>query len=260
MRREILSCSAGIKAQPPRYAYETASYYQFQWIAVMEGELRCESEGGSVDLTSGGAALLRFGSAFRLSTGSEGYRGVFYIDPAPEEAWRGLARTLVLPPALRNLTELMHAEGLAPQAGSQDMLLGIGRVLAWKLIRLCEAGIALPGEADYGRQCAERAREALRMALTTSRTAQDILAGCGLSYRQLSRYFLNAYGLSPKRWLLAAKIREAQARLRETDMPVTALAYELGFSSSQHFASRFAMETGASPSAYRKRVRRRLAS
>ncbi len=248
--------SAGIKRQPPYYAYATSAYYQFQLIVVMEGVLHCESEAGSAALIPGRAALLSVGSAFRLSTGAEGYQAVFFVDPAPKDAlFHGSVRTPIVSTGLRAVAELMDSEGRLPQAGSRDIMLGLGRALAWTLARDETSGSARSREADYGKQCAERAREALRMALHSQRGARDILAETGLSYRQISRYFSQAYGMSPKRWLLDLKIKEAQTRLSATDIPVTALAYELGFSSSQHFAARFAAETGFSPSMYRSRAR-----
>ena len=47
------------------------------------------------------------------------------------------------------------------------------------------------------------------------------------------------------------RIDEARRLLTETRMDITSIAIELGFSSSQHFASRFKNLTGRTPSDYR---------
>jgi AraC-like DNA-binding protein len=50
----------------------------------------------------------------------------------------------------------------------------------------------------------------------------------------------------------ALKLAEARKLLVETSLPVSTIAAELGFPSSQHFATRFRKLTGQSPSALRR--------
>ncbi|MBN1942774.1 MAG: helix-turn-helix transcriptional regulator [Phycisphaerae bacterium] len=72
----------------------------------------------------------------------------------------------------------------------------------------------------------------------------------------LPRHFVEAFGLSPKQYQLKARINEASRLLRETRLGVTAIAMELGYCSSQHFATQFLAQTGQTPSDYRKTLRR----
>jgi len=81
------------------------------------------------------------------------------------------------------------------------------------------------------------------------------LASLGLSYRQLARHFTAALGVSPKRYQLLARMREAKRLLAETGMSVTAVAAELGYPSSQHFATQFLAEAGATPTEWREKER-----
>lgn len=78
-----------------------------------------------------------------------------------------------------------------------------------------------------------------------------LAAGSRYSYRQLSRRFKEVYGVSPKQYQLAARWEDAKDLLNDPELPVTTIAYELGFSSSQYFAQQFRAYTGMSPSDYR---------
>jgi AraC-like DNA-binding protein len=252
MRQVKQHQSAGLKAQPPHYEFRTRSYEQFQLIYVMNGVLLFETQGDTKSLESDTALVLRESSAFRLFTRDRGYDGVCYVSSGEREpAFRGEAVSFPAPPPMRALARLMQAEGKAPAKGSRDVLLGLGRALAWQAIRFSEKSREAADGQDYGRLCAERAREALDVAIYTGQRSREILAGMSLSYRQLSRYFQAAFGLSPKQYQLQARLREAQQLLRNTALPVTAVAMELGFASSQHFATQFAALAGCSPSAWR---------
>ena len=50
------------------------------------------------------------------------------------------------------------------------------------------------------------------------------------------------------------RIERARLLLAETDMPITMIAADLGYSSSQHFATSFRRDTGTTPSRYRRQV------
>ena len=59
-------------------------------------------------------------------------------------------------------------------------------------------------------------------------------------------------GLPPHAFLLKQRILRAK-RMLLSQMPVSAIAHQLGFSSSQHFSSQFKSATGMSPTAYAER-------
>lgn len=63
-------------------------------------------------------------------------------------------------------------------------------------------------------------------------------------------------GQSPQALIHAYLVEVASARLRETELSVSEIAYELGFSYPNHFTRLFRKVSGMSPLEYRKRVRR----
>lgn len=68
-----------------------------------------------------------------------------------------------------------------------------------------------------------------------------------------SGIFRRQTGQTPHAFLLEARIDRARELLSQRDRSITEIAHELGFSSSQHFATTFRKFTGLSPRAYHGR-------
>ncbi len=79
-------------------------------------------------------------------------------------------------------------------------------------------------------------------------TAQKL----GVSERTLQRK-LKGEETSFAAELLAAKLDEAQRRMRDTDTALSTIAFETGFSSQQHLSTAFKKAFGETPSSWRKR-------
>jgi AraC-like DNA-binding protein len=244
---------AGQKSQPAHYSFQTADYDLLQVIWVGRGRLFFETAGHEEALGPGRLLLLRRGGAFRLHTEEEPYSGVYFIaagDDRPE--FRGAPAAPVADAPARMLAAMMEADLASPGHGSAELLEGLGLALAWRAVRLVCAGAA-GAQQDPVRYWAETARGALEATLTTGRGAAEVLAPLEISYRQLSRLFHRTFGVSPKRYQVLARLREAKRLLTGTSVPVTAIAYELGYPSSQHFATQFRRETGMPPAEWRRR-------
>jgi transcriptional regulator GlxA family with amidase domain len=77
----------------------------------------------------------------------------------------------------------------------------------------------------------------------------------GVSEAHFARSFKDAFGVPPHRYLLTRRIERAKALLRDTDLPVTEIAFETGWNSLGTFGRIFRDITGESPSALRERER-----
>lgn len=76
----------------------------------------------------------------------------------------------------------------------------------------------------------------------------------GVSEAHFARSFKQAFGLPPHRYLLTRRIERANALLRDTDNPITDIAFETGWASLGTFGRTFRDITGDSPSAIRERA------
>lgn len=247
--------NAGRKAQPPHYRFHTDAYEQFQVIHVNQGELYFKDATGCVLLKPGSLALLREGSAFTLWTEAVGYAGVFLIAMGHEHpGLRGPSSAFQGSSATRHLAGLLASEAAAPGPETRTLLLHLGWALTWLAIRMDDRLRQSRGP-DAGAQMAEAARQALEASIYTGQSARKVLSSLGLSYRQLSRYFQANVGASPKQYQLKARLVEAERLLQNTRHSITEIAFELGYSSSQHFATHFTAHAGCSPTVFRCRKR-----
>jgi len=86
-------------------------------------------------------------------------------------------------------------------------------------------------------------------------TLQTMADHCGVQRTQLNKIFQKLTGSSPMEYLFRIRIERAKTFLRETDIPITEIAFECGHSSSQYFSKLFKDTIGLTPSAYRKYCR-----
>jgi AraC-like DNA-binding protein len=81
----------------------------------------------------------------------------------------------------------------------------------------------------------------------------ELAARAGLSVARFSARFKEETGVPPAEYILRAKIEEARRRLQLGRRTVTEIAYDLGFSSSQYFATAFKRLEGQTPGAWRRK-------
>lgn len=75
--------------------------------------------------------------------------------------------------------------------------------------------------------------------------------GMGLAPASVSRGFARAYGVSPKRFRLEARVRNAARRLPNWQGSLAALAAEMGFADQAHMSRAIAAMTGHAPARLR---------
>src|SRR5512144_2636370 len=75
----------------------------------------------------------------------------------------------------------------------------------------------------------------------------------GVSEAHFARSFKQAFGVPPHRYLLTRRIERATALLRDTDLAITDIAFQTGWSSLGTFGRTFRDVTGESPGEFRAR-------
>lgn len=74
----------------------------------------------------------------------------------------------------------------------------------------------------------------------------------GLSRSRLFRAFKKILGISPLQYLTEQRIREACVLLARTEMPISEIAYRVGFENSLYFSKVFREKIRQTPSSYRR--------
>ena len=80
----------------------------------------------------------------------------------------------------------------------------------------------------------------------------DLTRVAAMSQTSLMRHFSQTIGHSPIEHLLRIRVSKAQTLLRQSDLPIGAIALEVGFCDGNYLARQFRRLTGQAPSAYRR--------
>jgi AraC family transcriptional activator of pobA len=82
----------------------------------------------------------------------------------------------------------------------------------------------------------------------------DCARALAVTPKHLSRVLRQATGRPASRWIEARLMREARRQLAYTSLPVSTIAYTLGFADPAHFSRVFSRVEGLSPRAFRERL------
>ncbi len=80
----------------------------------------------------------------------------------------------------------------------------------------------------------------------------ELASALGVSESHAYRVFREAVGQSPASYIERQRVESACRRLLRPDAAITEVAFELGFKTSQHFATVFKRYTGFTPSQWRR--------
>jgi transcriptional regulator GlxA family with amidase domain len=100
-----------------------------------------------------------------------------------------------------------------------------------------------------------RAKDAIDAASHEEWPIARLARVSGVSQAHFARSFKEAFGAPPHRYLLTRRIERAKALLRDTDLPITDIAFQTGWNSLGTFGRIFRDVTGESPSELRRRER-----
>ena len=203
-------------------------------------------------LSTNPKGLVMFWMFFRLDSGT---RPILKLPPAEAKAFRK-ALTALPCRLFKGTDRIRHAFQRLFKL-YDDLPSGAFRSLAMRstvldlMLALIEAARIPPENTPNGNRI-ESLIAAMRLSPEQEYSIDAMARATALSSSQLITRFKQITGLPPYNFLLNCRIFRAKKLLCETAKPVTLIAQELGFSSSQHFAMRFKREFGITPSALRK--------
>ncbi len=96
-----------------------------------------------------------------------------------------------------------------------------------------------------------RAKDRMDAASHEAWPVQRLAGVSGVSEAHFARSFKQAFGTPPHRYLLTRRIERAKALLRDTDLPITEIAFQTGWESLGTFGRTFRDITGDNPGSVR---------
>jgi AraC-like DNA-binding protein len=155
------------------------------------------------------------------------------------------------PPELSALVTALRTQVFAAPGDSATPLLAsslVSHLALWLVSRHATAARLEPVADEL--PALQRVRDAeatMRERLDASHRLDVLAAQAGLSRFHFLRLFKRVYGTTPHAHLLKLRAERAAAMLQGTDMPVTAIAFELGFSSTGGLIEAFRQRFGVTP-------------
>ncbi len=108
-------------------------------------------------------------------------------------------------------------------------------------------GQADPGQDPELLRRLLRAKDRMDAASHEEWPVRRLASVSGVSEAHFARSFKEAFGVPPHRYLLTRRIERATALLRDTDLPITEIAFQTGWKSLGTFGRTFRDITGESP-------------
>lgn len=229
-------------------------------IHVANGHATVVLDGGEADLTDGDTLLLPVGRIHRCICTDEGTRRVVvgveeeligHSLPQPIAASEHdlLFRAADDSDVARLMTELAS---LSDSPGHASRLLGESAVLRIyaTMYRRWEQDGLIPGPSREN-AIVNAVTSYISDHYSEDLTATSVASRLGLSYSNMARLLSSHAGLGFSELLTATRIDAAKRLLITTDLPVTEVGYECGFTDTSYFISSFRRRTGRTPRAYR---------
>jgi len=181
-----------------------------------------------------------------------GYSALFMLEPTFRSAHRFSSRLQLSREdlgAAEALAERIEREAATSQPGHEAVLLGL-------LVELMAFLSRRYGESDVRESCAllemGKLISTLEQRFSESWTLAQMAKFARLSRTSLLRIFRQATGKSPVDYLIGLRVEAAKRLLRQSELTMTEIALEAGFSDSNYFARQFRAVTGTTPTAYRR--------
>ncbi|MCZ7648828.1 MAG: AraC family transcriptional regulator [Planctomycetota bacterium] len=237
---------------------QTAGVVIFQFVA--RGRMYYRDRRGAHEVLPGGAALFALGEESYygvrpefgepLTTHHMSLHGAGLLDHVNQLRARfgsvyRLGEDNPVLEAMRPLTDQSRPRSAA------DASLHAAALYAW-LMRLYAY---LEEQWSREKPPVERAVEELLRHPLQPWSLKAVSARHGVSREHLTRVFAARTGKGPAAWLAGAKLQKALELLRDTGLPVAAVAEQSGFTSKHTLARRVRKATGRSPGGYRKSSR-----
>jgi len=160
-------------------------------------------------------------------------------------------------PAIRSVLRRMWGIWADEGAPSRMLMRAAGCEILAELSRLGGAPFA-PARGGLAPWAERRALDLMHARLDEDISLDELAAEAQLSSFHFSRMFKQNFGVPPRVYLTRLRLEKACELLEHTDLSVTEIALEVGYSSNPVLARMFSKHMGMSPSEYRKSVREPL--
>jgi len=155
-------------------------------------------------------------------------------------------------PTIWHLGRELRAELRRHRKLEGDYVHSMATVLTRHLLSTYVAALRIPVEENgLPRFKVRRAIEYVHDNLINDISFRDVAAHVKMSAHHFARMFRQSTGTSPHNYIVRCRIERAKALLVEARLPISDIAFEVGYKSQSHFTTCFGRMTGVTPGAFR---------
>jgi len=164
-----------------------------------------------------------------------------------------ILKTITDKPLVRALIEALIREHINQQPQQQEVI----KQLINTIITIAARNIVLMSSAATAKPASQHAMQLLNyihqyIYEPKRLKAEEISKYFNVSPTYISQYFKTQTGQSLQEYIMEYKLKLIETRLRFTDMRISEIVHELGFTDASHLNRLFKKSRGISPSEFRK--------
>lgn len=245
-----------------RWNYKTHSHSFFELHLCRGGSCVLQLPHGTVTLKKGQLLLLPPHMPHTLLDLSADFRKFVWGFKAPPETGAALAAALSapqpteMPSEMANAADLLLSLAAAPSDGVYAVM--VGQLELLYVLSLRRFVPQRQEAAVHAADCLPAVRQFMIDNLSCGFTVREIAAQFYMSERQFYRLCVKGAGMPPRVLRESIQMEKIRALLSETDMPLAAIAAEVGFADAFALGRFFKRHEGLPPAAYRRALNVRM--
>lgn len=171
------------------------------------------------------------------------------IDVRPRDLYAGGDGVWTSAGVTAGIDLLLHLVRLTHGAGAAEV---VARSMVTPVFRPgSQAQYADTATPQLSGASVERLHHTVSANLSGLWTVAELAHACSMSPRTFHRWFGETVGTTPISWLTDLRIREAQRLLEQTDLPIAAIARNVGYASDDLLRKHFAARLRTTPTQHR---------
>jgi len=183
-----------------------------------------------------------------------GYHALFQLEPRYRKQHKFDSRLRLSPDELTRVMSIVDEMHTELDRHGQGYQFVVTAVLMQAIALLCRCYARPRNRASDSLLHIADALSYIESHYADEVTLHDLCRVAQMPTRTFMRSFREATGLPPIDYLLRLRLARASDLLRTTSMPVTEIAYLVGFLDSNYFARQFRNVLGTTPTGYRNRM------
>lgn len=231
------------------YDLRRTTYDSYLLEMILDGHVTIETGGRTLTAHQGQAVLIDCHRPHRYYSQTGWHARWVHFDGAAAKGYFALFTRRwggEFPPCTPPVSEALHA-----LFHMFDVSAALSEVQMALLLTQALSAMAEPPLRHGTSPLLENVTAQINCALGSDLSIADLARGVGLSEYHFIRVFREQLGMTPRQYIISARMAQARYLLRTTGLPISDIAEQVGYHSASMFSATFKRLHGRSPGSYR---------